>query len=123
MRVDKWLWAVRLFKTRTAANDACEAGRVRIDGDVVKAARRVRVGDEVHVRRADRETIVEVTGLLEKRVSAAKAAEAYTDHSPPPPPRVDDWIGAPVSGLRDRGSGRPTKRDRRQLDRLRDPRR
>ncbi|MDY7102036.1 MAG: RNA-binding S4 domain-containing protein [Actinomycetota bacterium] len=122
VRVDKWLWAVRLFKTRTAANDACESGRVSIDGDVVKAARRVRVGDRVHVRRTDRETVVEVVGLLEKRVSAPKAAEAYIDHSPPPPPRVDDLFGTPLSGVRDRGTGRPTKRDRRQLDRLRDRR-
>jgi len=115
VRVDSWLWAVRQYKTRSLATAACRAGHVRVGGERVKAAQPIRVGDVVRVRIAGMERVLEVRALLSKRVGAAVAAEAYRDATPPPPPRE-------VAGLpprRDRGAGRPTKRERRELDRLR----
>lgn len=114
-RVDRWVWAVRLAKTRSAATAACRGGHVRVNGKPIKPATLVRVGDEVRVMIGSRERIVEVTKIIEKRVGASVAAECLIDRSPPPPPR--EFV-APVA-VRDRGSGRPTKRERRQLDRLR----
>ena len=117
-RVDKWLWAVRIFKTRTAANDACASGRVRINGDQAKAASKVRVGDEVAVRTRGETRTVEVAALHEKRVGAPIAASAYVDHTPPRP-SADEAPPIADAARRDRGAGRPTKRERRQIDRLR----
>lgn len=115
VRIDAWLWAVRQFKTRSAATSACRAGHVRVNGERAKAAQQVRPGDEVRVRISgfDRQLIVRRT--LVKRVSAAVAAEAVEDRTPPPPPRET----VAVVATRDRGAGRPTKRERRDLDRLR----
>jgi len=114
-RVDKWLWAVRLFKTRGDATDACRGGRVRVNDAPVKAASAVRVGDRVEAQVHDRRRVVEVVRIIDKRVGAPMAAECLLDHSPPPPSRED---GGPLL-VRDRGAGRPTKRDRRRLDRFR----
>jgi ribosome-associated heat shock protein Hsp15 len=122
VRVDAWLWAIRLFKTRTQAHDACEAGHVRVRGERAKPSTPVGVGDEVVVRGGPRERIVIVRGLLVKRVGAAAAAEAFEDHSPPPPVRTGSpagYVGGFGAGIRDRGTGRPTKADRRAIDRLR----
>lgn len=116
MRVDSWLWAVRLTKSRSVATAACRAGHVRIDGVRCKPSAKVAVGSRVTFRGADhRFRDVEVVQLLAKRVGASVAVTAYIDHSPPPPPRE---AIAPV-GVRDRGAGRPTKRERREIDRLR----
>jgi ribosome-associated heat shock protein Hsp15 len=115
VRVDVWLWSVRLYKTRSAATAACRAGHVRVNGDRAKPAQPVRVGDEV-VARTDRDHIVGVRGLLTKRVAASVAQEAVDDRTPPPPARTE----APAPVLRDRGAGRPTKRERRDLERLRE---
>ncbi|MGJ5667513.1 RNA-binding S4 domain-containing protein [Rhodococcus aetherivorans] len=115
VRVDSWTWAVRLFKTRSAAAAACRGGHVRVNDAPAKPSQPVKVGDEVRVRVAGAERIVRVTQLLTKRVGAPVAAQAYEDHSPPPPPKE---ILASIP-RRDRGTGRPTKRDRRELDRLR----
>jgi ribosome-associated heat shock protein Hsp15 len=111
VRVDRWLWAVRLFKTRGEATDACRGGHVRINGRSAKAAATVVAGDLVVVRTHATERSVEVRQLIEKRVGAALAADSYIDHTPPPPPRQ------PRVAERERGAGRPTKRERRQLDR------
>jgi ribosome-associated heat shock protein Hsp15 len=115
VRVDAWLWAVRQFKTRSAATAACRAGHVRVNGERAKAAQHVRPGDELRVRVSgfDRRLIVRRT--IVKRVSAAVAATAMEDLTPPPPPRTEQA----VAPMRDRGAGRPTKRERRDLDRLR----
>ena len=115
VRVDKWLWAVRLYKTRTAATDACRGGHVRVNQASAKPATTVKPGDTVRNRDDNRERVVEVAKVIYKRVGAPAAAECYIDHSPPLPPRE----ASPVAFSRDRGTGRPTKRDRRQLDRLR----
>ncbi len=114
-RVDSWIWAIRLTKTRSAAGAACRGGHVRVNGTTAKPAQPVGIGDEVRVRLHGHERIVEVTKLISKRVSAPAAAECYIDHSPPPPPR-EILASQP---RRDPGSGRPTKRERRELDRLR----
>lgn len=114
-RVDAWIWAIRLTKTRSAAGAACRGGHVRVNGATAKPAQPVVPGDEVRVRLNGRERVVEVTKTISKRVSAPMAAECYIDNSPPPPPRE---IVASVP-LRDRGAGRPTKRERRDLDKLR----
>lgn len=113
VRVDQWLWAVRLFKTRTTATEVCRGSHVHVNGSPAKPATRVRPGDRVAVRAHERDRVLEVVDVVVKRVGAARAAECFVDHSPPAAPR-DDTVFP-----RERGRGRPTKRDRRQLDRLR----
>lgn len=113
-RVDIWIWAVRLAKSRSAASAACKGGHVKVNGARVKPAHTVRVDDQVQVRQGDRERIVVVAKIITKRVGAPVAVECYIDNSPPPPPREHV---APVA-VRERGAGRPTKRDRRAIERL-----
>ncbi|MEC3998301.1 RNA-binding S4 domain-containing protein [Actinacidiphila sp. DG2A-62] len=114
VRVDTWIWCVRLTKSRSLAASACRAGHVRVNGERVKAAQQVKPGDEVRLFHAGRERVVVVRRLIAKRVGAPVAVECYVDNSPPPPPRTD----ALAMGVRDRGAGRPTKRDRRAMERL-----
>lgn len=114
-RVDKWLWAVRMYPTRTAATNACHAGHVRVGDSPAKPATAVKVGDQVRVTGRGHERVLEVTRIIDKRVGAAVAVECFIDSSPPPPQREFD---APFL-VRDRGAGRPTKKDRRQIDRFR----
>jgi ribosome-associated heat shock protein Hsp15 len=116
VRVDKWLWSVRLYKTRSIATDACNAGHVKVNGSSAKPATNVKVGDRVEAHAHGRDRIFEVVALIDKRVSAPAAAECLVDHSPPPPPREETPL---PPFLRAAGAGRPTKRDRRQLDRFR----
>lgn len=118
VRVDKWLWAVRVFKTRTAATTACNAGRVRIGDEPAKPATKVQVGDVVEARRGDRTIVYRVTGLVEKRVGA-KLVEGLVEDLSPPPTRRPSPVEAPPGGARERGQGRPTKKERRDIDRLR----
>jgi ribosome-associated heat shock protein Hsp15 len=115
IRVDSWLWAIRLYKTRSLATAACRAGHVRVGGDRAKAAQPVRIGDEIRARISGVEHIVVVRKIIAKRVGASVAAECFSDKTPPPPPR-ESVAAAPV---RERGAGRPTKRERRDLERLR----
>ncbi len=113
-RVDSWIWSVRLTRTRSAASDACRGGHVRVNGVRAKPAQAVRAGDEVRLRHDGRERVVSVVRVIAKRVSAAVAAECYIDHSPPPPRREE----AAAVAVRDRGAGRPTKRERRSIEKL-----
>ncbi|MDT0318894.1 MULTISPECIES: S4 domain-containing protein [unclassified Streptomyces] len=115
VRVDSWIWSVRLAKTRSAAASACRAGHVRVNGERAKPAQPVRAGDEIRVRQEGWERVVVVRKLIRKRVGAPVAVECYQDNSPPPPPR-EEWAAIP---RRDRGTGRPTKRERRETERLR----
>lgn len=115
VRVDSWLWAVRVYKTRSQATTACRAGHVKIGGASVKAAQAVKIGDQVRVRIAGFDRILVVKQTIVKRVSAVTAAESYVDETPPPPTR-EERAFAP---MRDRGAGRPTKRERRDLEKLR----
>nr|WTB32552.1 RNA-binding S4 domain-containing protein [Streptomyces sp. NBC_00830] len=114
VRVDSWIWSVRLTKTRSQAAAACRAGHVRVNGDRAKPAQTLHVGDEVRLRHGGRDRIVVVSRIVKKRVGPPVAAECFVDNSPPPPPR-EAVIQVPV---RDRGTGRPTKRDRREMERL-----
>ncbi|MFH8760010.1 RNA-binding S4 domain-containing protein [Streptomyces atroolivaceus] len=114
VRADAWIWAVRLTKTRSQAAAACRAGHVRVNGERAKPAQALRTGDEVRLRHAGRDRIVVVSKIVKKRVGPPVAAECFVDNSPPPPPR-EAAIQVPV---RDRGAGRPTKRDRREMERL-----
>jgi len=114
-RVDAWLWAVRVYKTRSAATTACRAGHVRVNGERAKAAQPVQPGDELRVRIQGFDRILVVKKTIAKRVGAALVAEALDDRTPPPPPRES----MPFVPVRDRGAGRPTKRDRRDIEKLR----
>lgn len=114
-RVDRWLWSVRVFKTRTMATEACRAGHVAVNRAVTKASTTVRVGDVVTIRLDGRDRVLEVARVIANRVGAPVAAECVVDHSPPPPPRD----AAAPAFIRDPSTGRPTKRDRRQIDRIR----
>lgn len=113
-RIDRWLAAVRLARTRPIATQLCEAGHVRINGRDAKASTRVKVGDRVEARIADHDRVVEVVKVIDARVGAPVAVTCYVDHSPPPPveplPPGMAWA---------RGAGRPSKRVRRELDRMR----
>ncbi|WP_250258597.1 S4 domain-containing protein [Dermabacter sp. Marseille-Q3180] len=114
VRLDSWLHAVRLFKTRSLASSAIKASHVRVDGEVVKPSFRLNIGSTVAVRHPGYTNEYVVKKLLAKRVGAPLAREAYTDISAPPPPQL---FAAPPR--RARGAGRPTKKERRALDRLR----
>lgn len=115
VRIDVWIWAVRLLKTRSMATAACRAGHVRLNDQRAKPASVVKPGDEIRLRHDGRERVVVVQRVIRRRVGAAVAQECLIDNSPPPPPRE---LVAPIAH-RDRGTGRPTKRDRREMERLR----
>jgi ribosome-associated heat shock protein Hsp15 len=104
-----------MTKTRSDAAAACRGGHVKVNGKAAKPATNVVVGDRVEAYLHDRERILDVVVVIAKRVGAAVAVDCFVDHSPPPPARELD---VPVF-QRERGAGRPTKRDKRQLDRLR----
>lgn len=116
VRVDTWLWAVRICKTRSAATAACRGGHVRVNGGSAKASTHVKPGDRVEAF-VERQRILEVVTLIEKRVGAPAAAKCFVDHSPPAPVVKRQ----PPAPRRAPGMGRPTKRERRQLDRVRKP--
>lgn len=109
------MWAVRLFKTRSESAAACRGGHVRIDGRPAKPASPVEVGQTIAARVHGLDRTVVVSRVIEKRVGASVAAECLVDHTPPPPPKD---VTPPVA-VREQGAGRPTKRDRREIDRLR----
>ncbi|MGG5173132.1 RNA-binding S4 domain-containing protein [Pseudarthrobacter sp. J1738] len=112
VRIDAWLWGVRAYKTRSAATTACRAGHVRINNNPVKASQIVIVGDTVRIRQSGFERILEVRQLISKRVGAEAASHCFTDHTPARP--AIPSLGIPQ---RDRGTGRPTKKDRRDMER------
>lgn len=114
--MDRWLWAVRAHKTRSLATDGCRAGHVTVNGTQAKAATMVKPGDRVVARVGDRKRDLEVVKVIEKRVSAAVAATCFVDHTPAP--TAPSEFDQPVF-KRDARTGRPTKRDRRDLEKLR----
>ncbi len=113
-RIDRWLCAVRLVKTRPSATKLCEGGHVRVNGTQAKASTKVRAGDEVHALIAARERIVDVVLPIEVRVGAPVAVTCYVDRSPPP---AVTEIAPGIKAVR--GEGRPSKRLRRELIRMR----
>jgi ribosome-associated heat shock protein Hsp15 len=114
VRADRWLVAARIFKTRGLAQLACAGGKVKIDGLAIKPSRVVKRGETLSVESPRGPLVLVVRDLAEKRLSAPLARELYEDHSPPPPPKEERAFA-----VRERGAGRPTKADRRALDRLR----
>lgn len=117
-RIDKFLWAIRVFKTRTEAAEACKGGRVTVAGAAVKPSREVKAGEVVTVRKGAVRLSYRMKAPLEKRVGAALVGQ-YAEDVTPESERVK--MHAPVETIsvqRDRGSGRPTKRDRRKMDEL-----
>ena len=114
-RIDKWLWAARFFKSRTLAAAACNGGKVDVNGDAAKPSKVVRPGDLLQVTLPRSRRIVRVAALADRRGSGSQAALLYEDLTPPPPPR-EARIAPPA--YRPRGAGRPTKRERRRIDRL-----
>lgn len=118
MRVDKWIWAVRMVKSRTLAGQMCKAGRVLVNGEKVKPSKDIKLEDFVQVQHKSVIKIYKVLGFIEKRVSAEIAAHNYEDHSPEPEPYLnpaDNNFELP-QGVREKGEGRPTKKDRRAID-------
>src|SRR5690606_3064948 len=118
LRIDKYLWAIRLFKTRSLATEACKAGRVKLKGQNVKPSYVVKIGERFTIQKGVERKEILVTGLLERRVDAKTAVAFYEDHTPVEETyKFKSVFQAPVL-KRDRGAGRPTKRDRREIDDL-----
>lgn len=116
VRIDKWLWAVRLYKTRSLATEECGKGRVMIDGIPAKASREVKIGDKIQIRRPPIIRSYEVLDLSEKRM-AAKLVEGYMrDITPPEQLEILEMQKHMSWFQREKGTGRPTKKDRRDLD-------
>lgn len=120
MRIDKWLWHVRAFKSRTIATDACNAGKVKINDKSVKPAHEVAVGDTVQFKNPAGQKIYKVLTLIHHRVSPELAKACFEDHSPPPEPNERMPSAFYNFPQRDRGSGRPTKKERREMGKWRE---
>lgn len=118
VRVDKWLWSVRIFKSRTIATDACKSGKVKMDGNPVKASQTIQPGDTLEVRKNGFNFIYKVLELIEKRVGAPIAQACYEDLTPAEElNKYKEWfVGKAAAEKRERGAGRPTKRERREIE-------
>lgn len=117
LRIDKYLWAIRLFKTRSQAGDACDKGKVKLNGVSVKASRTVNIGDELDVKTEARKWVLKVTGLLEKRAAYPEAIKNYMDITPAEElDKVHFEAAAFNTGKRLSKVGRPTKKDRRGIE-------
>lgn len=118
VRIDKWLWSVRIFKSRTLATDACKEGKVKVGTDKVKPSYMLTQGEVVQVHKEGFNLTYKVLGLLEKRVGAPIAQQCYENLTPEEELRkYDDWfIGKANAEVRERGSGRPTKKERREIE-------
>ncbi len=116
VRMDKWLWCVRLFKTRSKATDAIRGGKIKLNGEVIKPSREAKVGDIITFRRGVMHRKVEVKALLDKRVGAKLVDDYVIDHTPKAEFEKARMQRQVVFARRDRGSGRPTKKDRRDLE-------
>ena len=117
LRIDKYLWSIRLFKTRTMAAAACDTGKVRQNGTLVKASKNVAIGDEYEVKTGEKKWIIKVTGLLPNRVAYAEAIKYYIDLTPNEETEQLNFQAASFhTGKRKSKIGRPTKKQRRELD-------
>lgn len=118
VRVDKWLWSVRIFKSRTLAGEVCRQGHVKFKGKTLKPSAKINIGDILHVRRNGYDMQYQVITLIAKRVGAPIAETCYKNITPEEELRkFDHWyIGKGKSEIRDKGAGRPTKRQRREID-------
>lgn len=122
VRVDKWLWSVRIFKSRTISSTACKAGKVKLGDQKLKPSHLIVVGDQLLVQKNGYNLQFEVVKLLQKRVSAPLAQEAYVDHTPADElNKYEKWfVGKGAPEHREKGAGRPTKRERRILETFKD---
>jgi ribosome-associated heat shock protein Hsp15 len=120
IRIDKYLWAIRAFKTRTLAADACKGGKVKMDGNAVKSSREVKIGDIIELKVAGVNKVIEVIDLTKNRLKASLAVEKYNDLTPPEEMERVELIRQMKTEHRDRGTGRPTKKERRDIDRLKE---
>jgi ribosome-associated heat shock protein Hsp15 len=111
VRIDRWLWAARAFRSRTLAAEACDGGKIEVNGARAKPHKLLRPGDLVGVSTPAGRRRLKVVGLAERRGPASEARLLYEDLTPPSPP------ADPTFFRRQRGAGRPTKRERRQIDR------
>jgi ribosome-associated heat shock protein Hsp15 len=117
LRLDKYLWAIRIFKTRSQAGEACDKGKVKMQGSSVKAARHVVAGDEYEIKTEKRRWVIKVSALLDHRVQYQEAINYYTDITPEEEKqRLEFQAAVFYSGKRQTKIGRPTKKDRRELD-------
>lgn len=117
IRIDKYLWAIRLFKTRTLAAEACDKSKVKMNGNAVKASKTVNIGDEYEVKTEARKWIIKVTGLLHNRLQYSEAIQYYIDLTPAEEiERIQTQASAFHTGKRLSKIGRPTKKQRRDLD-------
>ena len=121
VRIDKWLWSVRIFKTRTLAGDACRAGKVKIDGNAVKPSRILKLGEEMTVSIGPLLRTLKVKALLQNRVSAKLVPDSLEDLTPEEEYERIKFMNELNAERRDRGTGRPTKKDRRMIERLKGP--
>ena len=117
VRIDKWLWAVRIFKTRSQASEACRKGRVIIDGVPVKPSRNIKQDEVVFVKKLPVIYSYRIRGLIDKRVSASLAVVNYEELTPEEELAKLN-MNEPVFIKRDKGSGRPTKKERRLIDKV-----
>ncbi len=118
-RLDKWLWAARFFKTRSLATDAIDGGKIHVDGERIKPAKEVKLGQVIHIRRKDFEIEVSVTGLSIQRKGAPEAALLYAETPASQAKRANAAITREADhGKRERGAGRPTKRQLRDIRRF-----
>lgn len=120
IRIDKWLWAARLFKTRAIATDAIKGGKVKIDDTPVKPSREVKEGDIIQVQIEQLHKVVQVKSLIKNRVPAKMVPEVYADLTPPEEYERIEFMHAYKGEWRDRGAGRPTKKERRMIERMKD---
>lgn len=118
LRIDKYLWAIRAFKTRSISTEACKAGRVKLNGQNLKASHIVKTGEVYTVQKGSDRKVIEVVGLLERRVDAKTAVNFYKDITPVEETQAYKSMFHTPNLSRDRGTGRPTKRDRREIDDL-----
>lgn len=117
LRLDKYLWAIRLFKTRTLAAVACDTNKVKFDGSTVKASRVVSIGDEYEIKTEAKRWRIKVTGLLPKRVAYSEAIKHYIDITPEEEiQRLQYQAASFHTGKRPSKIGRPTKKERRDMD-------
>ncbi|MDQ7948438.1 MAG: RNA-binding S4 domain-containing protein [Pedobacter sp.] len=118
LRIDKYLWAIRLFKTRSLATEACKAGRIKLNGQNIKPSVVVKVGDVYQVSKGIEKKVIEVVELLYNRVESKIAVTKYKDLTPVEETHAFKSVFHAPSLKRDRGTGRPTKKDRRETDEL-----
>lgn len=116
LRIDKYLWAIRVFKTRALATDACHNGKVKLNGLAVKPSKPVAVGDEYHIKTPARKWVIKVTALLANRVKFADAVNYYIDLTPEENDQVQSTAFVFQTGKRRSKIGRPTKKEKRKLD-------